>query len=51
MVDRQDELLSRTLYEAARMQKREDQLRTASDFRTRVAKCTKDEGEIFEHLL
>jgi len=51
-VERRDELLARILYEVARIKKRGDQLRrTASDLRTRVTKCTKFDGGIFEHLL
>jgi len=51
-VDRRDELLARILYEVARIKKREDRLRrTANDLRTRVAKCTKVDGGIYEHLL
>jgi hypothetical protein len=47
-----DELLARILDAAARIKKREDQLRrTTRDLRTRVAKCTEVDGGIFEHLL
>jgi hypothetical protein len=47
-----DELLARILDAAARIKKREDQLRrTTRDLRTRVAKCTEVDGGILEHLL
>jgi hypothetical protein len=47
-----DELLARILDAAARINKREDQLRRATrDLRTRVAKCTEVDGGILEHLL
>jgi hypothetical protein len=43
-----DELLARILDAAARIKKREDQLRrTTRDLRTRVAKCTEVDGGIF----
>jgi hypothetical protein len=51
-VDTRDELLARILDAAARIKKREDQLRrTIRDLRTRVAKCTEVDGGICEHLL
>ena len=47
-----DELFARILDAAARIKKREDQLRrTTRDLRTRVAKCTEVDGGILEHLL
>jgi hypothetical protein len=47
-----DELLSRILDAAARIKKREDQLRRKTrDLRTRVTKCVEVDGGIFEHLL
>jgi hypothetical protein len=47
-----DEFLTRTLDPAARIKKREDQLkRTSRDLRTRVAECTEVDGGIFEHSL
>jgi hypothetical protein len=47
-----DKLLARILDAAARMKKREDQLRqTTRDLRTRDAKCTEVDGGIFEHLM
>jgi hypothetical protein len=45
-VDTRDELLARTLDAAARIKKREDQLRLT---RTRVAKCIEVNGGIFEN--
>ena len=51
-VDTRDELLARILDAAARIKKREDQLRrTTRELRTRVANCTEDDGWIFDHLL
>jgi hypothetical protein len=51
-VDTQDELLARVLDAAARMKKREDQLRRKTcDIRTQVAKCTEVDGGIFENFL
>jgi hypothetical protein len=51
-VDTRDELLARILDAAARIKKREDQLRrTTRDLRTRVAKGSEVDGGIFEHLL
>jgi len=51
-MDTLDELLDRILSAAARIEQREDQLRQkARHFRTRVAKCIKFDGGIFEHLL
>ena len=51
-VDTPDELLACILDAAARIKKGEDQLRrTKRDLRTPVAKCTEDDGGIFEHLL
>jgi hypothetical protein len=42
-----DELLARILYAAARIKKREDQLRrTTRDLSTRVAKCAEVDGGI-----
>jgi hypothetical protein len=47
-----DELLSRILDAAARIKKREDQLRiTTHDLRTPVAKFTELDGGGFQHLL
>jgi hypothetical protein len=47
-----DELPARSLDAAARVKKREDQLRRATrGLRTRVAKCVQFDGGIFEHLL
>ena len=51
-VDTRDELLARVLDPAARIKKREDQLRrTTRELRTRVANCTEVDGWIFDHLL
>jgi hypothetical protein len=51
-VDTRDELLARILEAAARIKKREDQLRrTTRDLRTRVAKCFQVDGGTFEYLL
>jgi hypothetical protein len=51
-VDTRDELLARILDAAARIKKREDQLRrTTRHLRTRVAKCIEVDGGIFENLL
>jgi hypothetical protein len=51
-VDTRDELLARSLDAAARIKKREDQLRrTTRDLCTRVAKCTEAGGGIFGNLL
>jgi phage gpG-like protein len=51
-VDTQDELLARIFDAAARIKKREDQLRrTSRKLRTRVVKFTEVDGGIFEHLL
>ena len=51
-MDTPDELLDHILDAAARIKKREDQLRrTTSDLRTRVAKCTEVEVGICEHVL
>jgi hypothetical protein len=51
-IDTRDELLARILDAAARIKKREDQLRrTTRDLRTRLAKCTEVGGGIFGHLL
>ena len=50
-MDTRDELLCRNVDAAARMKKREDQLRrTTHDLRTRVAKCTEADGGFFEHV-
>jgi hypothetical protein len=47
-----DELLARILDAAARINKREDQLRrTIRDLRTRVAKCIEVDYGIYEQLL
>jgi len=47
-----DELLSRILDAAARIEKREDRLRrTTRDLRSRVAKCPEVDGGILENLL
>jgi hypothetical protein len=52
MVDMQDELLARNLDAAARIKKREDQLRRITrDIRTQVAKRIEVDGGIFENLL
>jgi len=49
---KRDKFLARTVYAAARTEKREDQLRgKRCDIRTRVAKCIEVDGTIFEHLL
>jgi hypothetical protein len=49
-VDSRDELLARILDAAARIKKRENQLRrTTHDFRTRVEKYTEVDGAIFEN--
>ena len=51
-VDAPDELLARILDAAARIKKREDQLRrTTRDLRTGVTKCTEVDGGICEYLL
>jgi hypothetical protein len=51
-VDTRDQLLARILNAAAGIKKSEDQLRRITrDPLTRVAKCTEDDGGIFEHLL
>jgi len=51
-VDTADELLARNVDAAARITKREDQLRrTARDLHTTVAKCTKVDGGICVLLL
>jgi hypothetical protein len=51
-VDTSDEVLARILVAAARIKKREDQLRrTTRDLRTRVAKCIEVDGGILERLL
>ena len=50
-VDTLDELLVRILDAAARIKKREDQLRrTTRDLRTRVVKCTEVYGGMLEQL-
>jgi len=50
-VDEPDELLDSILDAAAYIKKREDQLRrTTRDLRTRVAKCTESNSEIFGYL-
>jgi hypothetical protein len=47
-----DELVARILDAAARIKKREDQLRrTTRNLHTRFAKCVEVVGGIFEHLL
>jgi hypothetical protein len=44
-MDTRDELLARILDAAARIKKREDQIRrTTRDLRTRVVKCTEVDG-------
>ena len=49
---KRDKFLARTVYAAARTEKREDQLRgKRRDIRKRVAKCFEVDGTIFEHLL
>jgi len=51
-LDTQDELLARIFDAAARITKREDQLRrTRRELRTRVTKFADVDGGIFEHLL
>jgi hypothetical protein len=51
-VNTRDELLARILDAAARIKKRDDQLRqTTRDLRTRVAKCIEVEDGIFEYSL
>jgi hypothetical protein len=50
-VNTQDDLLARKLDAAARIKKREDQLRRITlDIHTRVAKCIEVDGGIFENL-
>jgi len=50
-LNKRDEVLARILNAAARIMKREDQLRrTTRDLRTRVAKCAEVDGGIFENL-
>jgi len=50
-VDTPDELLAGVFYAAARIKKREDQLRgTTCDLHTRATKCTEVDGGIFEQL-
>ena len=52
LVRPRDELHTRILDAAVRINKREDQLRrTTRDLRTRVEKCTEVDGGIFERLL
>jgi hypothetical protein len=51
-VDTRDKFFARMLDAAARIKKREDQLRrTTRDLRTRVAKCIEVDGGIFEYFL
>jgi len=51
-IDIPDELLARFMDAAARLKKREDQLRrTTHDIRTPVAKCAEGDGGTVEHLL
>jgi hypothetical protein len=51
-MDARGELLARILDAAARIKKREKQLRrTTRDLRTRVARCIDEVQGIFEHLL
>jgi hypothetical protein len=51
-MDTQDELHAHILDDAARIKKREDQLRrTTRDLRTRVTKFTEFDSGIFEHSL
>jgi hypothetical protein len=51
-VDTRDELLACILDAAARIKKREDQLRRKTrDLRTRAAKCIEDDGGLVENLL
>jgi hypothetical protein len=51
-VDTRDELLAGILVAAARIKKREDQLRRKTrDLRARIAKCIEIGRGIFEHLL
>jgi hypothetical protein len=51
-MDARDELLARITDAAARIKKREDQLRQKTrDLRTRAAMCTEVDGGIFENLL
>jgi len=50
--DTRDELLARIWNAAVCIRKREDKLRRSTrHLSTRVAKCTKVDGGIFEHLL
>jgi hypothetical protein len=50
-VDTRDDLLAHILDAAARIKKREDQLRRKiRDLRTRIVKCIEVDGGIFEHL-
>ena len=49
---KQNKFLARTVYAAARTEKREDQLRRRRrDIHTRFAKCTEVDSTIFEYLL
>jgi hypothetical protein len=51
-LDTREDLIARNLDKAARMKKREDELkRTTRDLHTRVSKCMEVGGGIFEHLL
>ena len=51
-LDTPDKLPTRILDAAARIKKREDQLRrTTRDLRTRVSKCSDVDGGIFKNLL
>jgi hypothetical protein len=50
--DKQKELLTHILDAAARIKKREDQLRRTTRYlRTRAAKCIEVDGGIFKHVL
>ena len=51
IVDMRDELLARKLNVAARIKKREDQVRRETHYlHTRVAKYNEDDGGIFDNL-
>jgi hypothetical protein len=51
-LDTREELLFRILDAAARIKKRENQLRrTTRDLRTRLTRCIEVDGGIFEYLL
>jgi hypothetical protein len=51
-MDTPDQLLARILDDTARIKSHEDQLRrTTRDLRTRVAKCSEDDGGILDCFL